>query len=161
MQKPLLQFEEIELARITRIKPLWEKLNALHYEESVYFKDHYASFTFEKRMEGIVVRNSSQVKITLVSESGSARGYCLSTVDGANGEIDSLYLDADLRGCGVGRKLMQLHVDWLKEKACKRIRLSVSYGHEDVVAFYHKLGFYERLITLEYKGDDIADGISG
>lgn len=149
-QLPLI-FENLPLREIDSIKPLWEKLNALHCQDSVFFKDHYAVFTFDKRVEGIWQKPPDEVKITLVRQADQACAYCLSTADGANGEIDSLYVDEALRGQGVGRRLVEQHAAWLREKGCTKIRLAVSYGHESVLEFYHRCGFFERLTVLEYK----------
>ena len=144
-------YADISLQDIIQIQPLWEKLNTLHYQDSIYFKDHYANFTFEKRVELIHRMPAEQVKITLVMQNGAALGYCLSTVADGSGEVDSLYVDEALRGQGVGKRLVEEHVAWLKEKGCDKIRLVVSYGHESVLDFYHACGFFERLTVLEYK----------
>lgn len=143
--------EEIRLDQIILIKPLWEKLNEFHFRESVYFKDHYSTFTFEERIKDIAQRNACDVKISVIIEDGRKRGYCLSTVEGQNGEVDSLFIDDALRGRGLGRQIVDAHVAWMKAKGCKRIRLGVSYGNEAVLGFYHKAGFFERLTVMEYR----------
>ena len=47
--------------------------------------------------------------------------------------------------------LVKLHTEWMKQNNCEKIVVTVSYGHNSVLDFYHKVGFYERLIELEYK----------
>ncbi len=39
----------------------------------------------------------------------------------------------------------------MKQNNCEKIVVAVSYGHDSVLDFYHKVEFYERLIELEYK----------
>ncbi|MEM5773731.1 MAG: GNAT family N-acetyltransferase [Anaerolineaceae bacterium] len=66
-------------------------------------------------------------------------------------KLNSLYVDEALRGQGVGRRLVEQHAAWLREKGCIKIRLAVSCEHESVLEFYHRCGFFERLTVLEYK----------
>jgi len=67
----------------------------------------------------------------------------------------SIYLEDELRGRGIGKKLIEEHTNWFKEKECSCIRLAVSYGHEDSVRdFYHRMGFFERLTYFELKVED-------
>ena len=44
---------EKDITEIEIIKPLWEKLNLIHLDKSVYFKSKYEKFTFDKRMNSI------------------------------------------------------------------------------------------------------------
>jgi hypothetical protein len=39
----------------------------------------------------------------------------------------------------------------MKEKGCEKIGVAVSFGHDSVNKFYHKMGFYERLVFFELK----------
>jgi diamine N-acetyltransferase len=143
--------KDIKKDKINIIQPLWEQLNQIHLADSIHFKEHYKTFTFERRIESITKKDESDIKISLVVIDNQNRGYCFSTVDGLNGEIDSLYLDAEIRGSGIGKILVEEHIKWLREKGCLKIRLGVSFGHDSVLEFYHKLGLYERMIYLEYK----------
>ena len=78
-------------------------------------------------------------------------GYCISTVKDSLGEIESLYLRPELRKKNFGKMLVESHTEWLKAKKCKKIKVTVSYGHDSVLKFYNKMGFFERLIELEFK----------
>ena len=151
----MIEIKDIQKDEIHCIRNLWEKLNKIHYEDSVYFEDHYSSFTFEKRVESLLQKDEQDLKITIVVDGPRYLGYCISSIDEANGEIDSIYLEDDLRGRGIGKSLIERHTSWLKGKGCSRIRLAVSYGHEESVQeFYHRMGFYERLILFELKDTD-------
>lgn len=147
---------DISKDKINRIRNLWEKLNKLHYEDSIYFEDHYESFTFEKRIESILNKDDENLKISVVNDGPSFVGYCISSIDGKNGEIDSIYIDEELQSRGYGKQLIKDHIKWMKEKGCDQIRAAVSFGHDSVIDFYHKLGFYERLVYFELK-DGIED----
>ncbi len=142
---------DVPKERIACIRNLWEKLNRMHYEDSVYFEDHFESFTFEKRIEGLLRFDEDDIKITVVKDGPRFLGYCVSTIRGNEGEIESLYLEEELRGRGQGKALVAEHKAWMKERGCARIRVGVSYGHDSAIRFYHAAGFFERVTYLELK----------
>jgi len=148
----MIEITDISIEEINCIKELWEELNKIHYKDSVYFKDHYNSFTFERRIEKFTAVNASNIKISVAKENDAVLGYCISTKEGSNGEIDSLFTDTKIRGQGIGKQLLNRHVEWLKENGCSKLRVAVSYGHESAVKnFYNKAGFYERMLCFELK----------
>jgi diamine N-acetyltransferase len=145
--------KKLSLRQINEIKPLWESLNQVHLADTVFFKDHYKSFTFEKRSARWRIMTDEDILI-LVAESEEKKliGYCISTQDQLKqGEIDSLYVTPEFRGKGVGKILTERSLEWLQSNRCNPIRLAISYGHESVISFYQKIGFYPRMTILEYK----------
>jgi diamine N-acetyltransferase len=129
------------------IKPLWEGLNAHHLLKSTHFKKHFSEFTSEKRMEGL---NKRDLLIAYVAQDNNENiGYCIATVDGANGEVDSLFVEAAYRGKGVGEELMSLALKWLEEQKCETVRVSIAEGNESVLDFYRRFGFMERLTVMQ------------
>ena len=149
----MIELLDIAKEQINCIRNLWEKLNRMHYEDSVYFEDHFASFAFEERKRAILALDGPDLKITVVKDGPRFLGYCISSISDAKGEIDSLYLEDELRGRGIGKRLVDGHVDWMRDKGCSRIRAAVSFGHDAVVEFYHKMGFFERLVYFELKDE--------
>ena len=145
------RIEDIPLGDVYVIKSCWEDLNLLHEEDSVYFKDHYKQFTFDERIKSFSKIESDNIKITVVRKNNDVLGYCISSVKDSAGEVESLYLKPELRKHDFGRQLVELHTAWLKSKNCKKIKVTVSYGHDSVLKFYNKMGFFERLIELELK----------
>lgn len=147
-----LTYRRLAKQSLYEIKPLWEELNKIHLKDSVYFKDHYTTFNFDKRAANWKDIPEENIFILVVdSVEDIPVGYCVSTTKDQYGEVDSLFLNPDYRGNGLGRQLLKKNIDWLKSKNCRTIRLSVSYGHENVVGFYEKMGLYPRLTVLEYK----------
>jgi diamine N-acetyltransferase len=145
---------DIPIEKINCIKNLWYKLNKMHYEDSIYFEDHFESFTFEDRIEKFKNTNRENLKITIIKEDNRFLGYCISDIEKDIGEIESIFIEEELRGRGLGKKIMLDHMNWLKESGCKRIRVSVSYGHEKAVQkIYQSMGLYERLIVFELKNE--------
>lgn len=145
------RFADIPKAEVAKIKSLWESLNRMHLDDSVYWKDHYKNFTFEKRMSFMDGFPDENIKITTVVIGEAVLGYCISTASADLGEIDSLYLDGKIRKMRLGERLVRSHVDWLRAKRCAKIKVSVAHGHESVLRFYNKQGFFERRIELELK----------
>ncbi|MBN1698877.1 MAG: GNAT family N-acetyltransferase [Spirochaetales bacterium] len=142
----------IGIDEIKRIEPLWKELNRLHAGESVYFGGYFRTRTFRDRCEAFYKRKPSELRIEIVSAGGEDVGYCVATAseDGA-GEIDSLFLKEPWRGRGIGARLVSSALAWLDACGAVRKRIMVAYGHESVLPFYRKFGFYPRLTLLERK----------
>ncbi len=144
---------KIKKEELSIIKPLWSKLNDIHHDDSIYFKDHFASFTFEKRISKFAEHNENAIMIEVVEAAGHApAGYCISTIgpDGG-GEIDSIFIDDGHRNRQLGDRLIRNSIDWFHRHRCPRIRVAVAHGHESVFPFYQKYGFFPRMTCLEMK----------
>ncbi len=132
---------------INGIKALWENLNAHHLSRSTHFKDHFSKLTFENRMEPLKKRDCF---IGYVAEdNGESVGYCIATVDGSVGEIDSLFVKKSHRGKGTGAELISRALKWLEAQGCEVMKVSIAEGNEDALAFYRKFGFTERFIVMQ------------
>lgn len=69
-------------------------------------------------------------------------GYCFSSLGkGSTGEIDSLYIEPQVRRHGIGRRLVEVALRWLVERGCDDIKLWVYPRNTDAMAFYGRLGF--------------------
>ena len=148
-------YELLEPGQIHLIEPLWEKLNILHRDDSLHFGDRYRAFTFGKRIEGLLSLPPGNLRIeTVVSESGQRVGYCLSSVDGDGvGELQSLFLEEEYRGRGIGARLTGESLAWMKSRNCRVMQVVVAGGHESVLPFYERFGFFVRRTVLEHAGD--------
>jgi diamine N-acetyltransferase len=143
----MLKIIAIGMDEIGIIRPLWEGLNGHHLSQSTHFKKHFSEFTFEKRMEGLKKRDRLIAYVT--RDNGNNIGYCIATVDGLNGEIDSLFVEMAYRGRGVGGELMSLALKWLEEQKCETVRVSIAEGNESAIDFYRRFGFAERLTVMQ------------
>jgi ribosomal protein S18 acetylase RimI-like enzyme len=153
IEENMIKIERIKINRITVIKPLWEKLNQIHYQDSIYFKDHYKNFTFKKRAEKFIKMNDDDILIeTAMEEDSMIAGYCITTISGDKaGEIESIYIEERCRGKKIGERLIKNSLQWLKNKKASTVGLAVCYGHESVFPFYEKFGFYPRTTRLELR----------
>ncbi len=77
-------------------------------------------------------------------------------LDGPTVELHRLYLDADLRGQGLGRRLFETGVAWAREQGAWRIELWSDTRFEDAHRLYERLG-YVKMDTREL--DDVNDTV--
>jgi Acetyltransferases len=139
-------------AELSRIAPLWEQLNAQHLKNSQNFKEHYHAQTFESRSAKFRALGGGCVHIGAAqTPDGALAGYCICTCEGDAGELDSIYIEAQYRGKGVGRRLAEDGVAWLKAKGCRGIIVTVADGNEQAFGFYERLGFRVRKTVLWLK----------
>jgi len=139
---------------IDRVAPLWKELNRQHLSLSPYFKDYYRALTFEDRKRSIQQRVSGgEIRVDLaLDNSGQPIGYCVTSIDRKlTGEIDSMFVDPQCRGQGIGTVLMEKALDWLKVKGAKKTIVSVAVGNEQAYIFYEQFGFFPRRTLLEQK----------
>ncbi len=140
---------QLDKKDIFLIRPLWEELNNLHGQVSTHFKDHFESFTFEKRFEQI--QNKDAFVVLAAKEGSSYTGYCIASVENKIGEIDSIYIKPTNRKNKLGETLLSSAELWLKSKNVVKILVSVAEGNESVFHFYNKQGYYQRYTVLEKK----------
>ncbi|MGL1893150.1 MAG: GNAT family N-acetyltransferase [Spirochaetaceae bacterium] len=143
-----LKIEEINKDNIEIIKELWDSLRIMHKQNSTYHKDFFDSMTFEKRITKFMEIENENIKIDVLKNNNLSVGYCISTVIGAIGELDSLFIAKEFRKYKFGYKLVQNSTRWLKSKQCEKIQVAVAQGHESVFGFYEKFGFYPRVTVL-------------
>lgn len=140
---------QLDRERYHEIEELWERLNTRHHELSGNFKEHFASLTFEKRMQAVF--RKEQFAIFVAVDDGGYAGYHIASVEKNRGEIDSLFVDPARRVRGVGAKLMQAALGWLDGMGCAEIYLYVAEGNESALEYYKRFGFYKRFDLLQRK----------
>jgi diamine N-acetyltransferase len=148
-----ITYKRIQSRDIEIIKPLWEKLLLHHQEKSADFKYFYSTFTFEIRIKNLVALPDDNLFIeTAEDESGVIAGYCITSIkaDGT-GELDSIYIEDSFRTRGIGGRLVNDSLEWMKKRGCTKITVSVANGNEEAMPFYEKFGFRHRLSVLELR----------
>jgi len=138
-----ISYDEVEV-----IKNLWEKNRQYHENTSEYFKESYRFISFEERVKAF---ENQTIKITVAKSDDGYIGYCISTIIDGKGEIDSLHVEENNRGNGIGKKLVIKHMEWLKENNCKVIGVTVSQENETTIGFYKKLGFYPNTLYMQQR----------
>jgi ribosomal protein S18 acetylase RimI-like enzyme len=136
---------EKNIKEIELIKPLWEQLNSIHLDKSIYFKNKFRNHTFEKRMKSIYEKSQkgiTKLDMLLDSDNGNYVGYCLYSIEGNLGEIDSIYIENQYRKFKLGDKLMKNALDWFESNAITNIEISVVYANDEALPFYERYGFH-------------------
>ena len=75
----LPNYQLLPRTELARIKPLWQKLNEIHLHDSIHFKDHYSSFTFEKRIMAWNALPDERVWILTAEINDEIIGYIVAT----------------------------------------------------------------------------------
>ncbi len=138
---------QIEKDKISNIRFLWEELNELHGQLSTHFKEHFKNFNFTDRMN--LLKDKDFYTVFAAQNENGFIGYCIASVKGKVGEIDSIYIKTDYRHLGTGENLISKAESWLRSKGASKIIVGVAEGNESVFGFYHKYGFRHRVTILE------------
>jgi diamine N-acetyltransferase len=151
---PNIQYSDGDNALLEAIEPLWEKLNAHHQAKSVYFSDLFTKLTFAERIAEFRTEDKLTLRVDLARdlETSILVGYCISTIDSHQvGEVDSMFVEKDYRGLGIGDRLIRKALDWIQSHPVKSLQVSVAYGNEEVFDFYKRYGFLPRRTILIQK----------
>lgn len=139
---------------INFIESLWKKLNRHHEAKSNHFKGKYQAFTFEKRSKELLCKAQQgclRIELAKDRESDAYIGYCVSSVVDEIGEIESIYIEENHRGNGVGATLMENAIRWMDGKNVIQKKIQVAGGNEEALAFYERYGFVISAYVLTQK----------
>lgn len=147
----MIEIFDISYDEVDIIKDLWEKNRQYHERTSEYFKESYRFLNFNERIKAFSVFSKDTIKITVAKINGKCVGYCLSTSVNGKGELESMHVDEVKRGNGIGTKLVARHLQWMKEKNCEVIGVTVSQENEATIGFYRKMGFFPNTLYMQQK----------
>src|SRR6266542_4698299 len=113
-----LAIKQGDINNLDLIRPLWEKLNQLHFDLSPHFKRRFQDMNWDKRKHKLIEK-WKDILFDYVIDVNDHRivGYCISTIDKEDhkiGEIDSIYIDEAYRKSGLGKQLIDKAILWLK-----------------------------------------------
>jgi len=135
------------------IAVLWQKQLEYHKALSRHFSGYLDKMNFSLRKEGLLERSRGgaiRADLARDADTGELVAYCISTISGdRQGEIESIYVEPDYRGSGIGDDLMKKTLHWMDEYPVSRKVLAVGAGNEEVFAFYSRYNFYPRTTILE------------
>ncbi|WP_425449624.1 GNAT family N-acetyltransferase [Dethiothermospora halolimnae] len=147
----MVKYYDIPFEQIGGIKELWEKNRQYHENTSKHFKEIYQFIRFDEKAKSFSGFPKDKLKITVAEKDNQYVGYCISTIRGDKGEVESLHVDSESRRMGIGRELMNRHIKWLREKSSKVIGVTVSQENDSTISFYKKLGFYPNTLYMQMK----------
>jgi ribosomal protein S18 acetylase RimI-like enzyme len=149
----MIHYRDISFSEVSIIKDVWERNRKFHKEISKFFKDLYSDIVFEERISGFSSFDKDHIKITLAEDTDGSRilGYCISTFEGDKGDPQTLHVIEEARGKGIGKELMNGHMEWLKRNGCETITITVSYENYNTIEFYKSMGFMPNTIEMRLK----------
>ena len=121
--------------------------------ESATFSDPWSLESFEKEA-------NAKDHIYLVAEDdGAIAGYCGCWNVCGEGQIYNVAVREDMRGKGLGRKLMTEILKEGEEAGITAFTLEVRLGNEPAKALYHSLGFEDAGIRKNFYESPTEDAI--
>lgn len=144
-------FETLDITEVHRIRPLWERLKQHHGEVSTFFAERHAGIGFDERLTFLHAHGKDLFRLDVARLDGTDTqvGYCLSSIaEGRRGEVESIYVDADWRGQGLGRWFMEAALAWFDERGAEQVILGVVAGNDRALGFYERFGFFPRTTVL-------------
>jgi diamine N-acetyltransferase len=156
---PEIAYREVTVDRIDEVRLLWEKLNGYHSQLSPHLAKEMGCRTFDRRKQDLVAKaNTGKIRIELVADDKQDIAYCISSVlAGGAAEVDSVFVDMQYRGSGIGTELMRRALAWFRAAGATSIIVSVMHGNDKAVAFYQRFGFRPRAIIMKVSGEITAD----
>lgn len=148
-----IEYREIDAGAIDLIESLWEKLREHQGARSPHFAQHYANRTWRARKTELLEKaRTGALCIDLAKDLDTRKvvAYCVSTVSSkGKGCLESIFVELDYRGNGIGDSLMLRALEWMNNRQAKTVVLEVGVGNEAVIAFYNRYDFYPRTILLQ------------
>jgi GNAT superfamily N-acetyltransferase len=130
-----------------------------HTNECKY--DNYESVidSIKSKAEETFISRNEDTLILIAELEGKPVGYALGkifkediTADNGTGRMglfDELFLDDTARGLGLGQKLIDETITWIKEKKINRIKLHAYSWNNNAKRLYERNGFKEYAVSYE------------
>jgi GNAT superfamily N-acetyltransferase len=143
---------------VSKISDLIDKLCKLesdNYDETI--EPNYSKTEFGKKFIKERI-NENEDRFSLVAENeNNIVGYFIGSItmpeeyrkQAKIGEGETMFIEEEFRGNGIGSKFIKMFENWCKEKGINRTRLVASSKNTKGVKLYKKLGYEEQDITLE------------
>lgn len=148
----MITYHETDENDLEIISDMWKNLINHLQSQSKYFPDDYQHLIFEERKKQLIrIAESGKLRLDLVKNGNYYLGYSVSSIVGAKGSVDSLYVAQPHRNEGIGNKLMERSLNWMELNGVSDLEILVSYGNKDALKFYEKFGFYPKHLILKKK----------
>ena len=144
-----LRYEVLDETGLDRVAELWARLNTHHRSTTLGWSDHFARFTFGERIARLTAPGK-QIRLDLATDrhSGTPVGYCISSLAGGHGELESIFVEPAYRHGSVGERLARAGIAWMDANGASDIEIVVAVGNEAALRFYERLGFSPRTYHL-------------
>jgi diamine N-acetyltransferase len=162
-----VNYREVGADGIDEVRPLWERLRGYHAALPDWpFAGEVAATPFERRRQELLAKAAGgalRVEIaTPTSGYAAAVAYCVATLTAAGrGEVDSMFVDSEWRGRGVGTELLRRALHWLEGRGAITTSVAVAHANSAAASFYSRFGFAPRTLMLELRPEPPAVKSSG
>ena len=150
MADPAITYSSGGVEQLDLVGPLWEALNEHHRSRSTHFAEFFAGNSFAPRraqLEAKAGRGHLLVDLAKFAD-GTPVAYCVSSIEGELGEVESIYVAPNLRGRGIGDTFMKRALAWMDEHAVRVRSVAVVAGNEAAFGFYARYGFHPSYTML-------------
>lgn len=133
---------------IPQLRGCLMELAAYHNRVANEFAGDYPIFDLDAQLDylaGLVAKGEGRVEA--VFENGEIAGFCEASHSDGHGDIGYLFLRKSLRGKGLGERLLNSAVEYLKKNGVAFIDIKVVAGNP-ARHFYEKQGFRVRSETM-------------
>lgn len=135
------------------VEPLWRKLVEHHKVRSEHFRHEFETIDFDIRKRMLEDKAKNGTVWVEIAEDRVTRkpvGYCISSIDRyKQGELESIYVENEFRGQGIGENLVKRSLGWMDQQGARNKTVVVATGNEEVLGFYKRFGFLPRQILLK------------
>jgi GNAT superfamily N-acetyltransferase len=133
----MLEYGEANRADLPQILELYQQLNPSHVD-----------FSIEKANEAWDKIESSNTKYFVAKDDGRIIASCYISIipnltfNGKSiGYLENVITDEKYRRRGIGKKIIEMAVQYAKENNCYKVVLQSGIGRSDAHAFYKAIGF--------------------
>ncbi|MTI71589.1 MAG: GNAT family N-acetyltransferase [Firmicutes bacterium] len=136
------------------------KFNRVNHNNDSKYDDYSLVIKAIKKKAEETFKYRNENTLILIAEiENKPVGYALGriykedeTADNGTGEmglLDELFIEDRARGAGLGQKLLNEAIKWMKEKGIKRIKLHAYSWNDNAIKLYERNGFKEYVVSYE------------
>ena len=85
------------------------------------------------------INTDPALHVWVAKEEQRVIGFCIALKEALNGHVRAIYVLPAHQGRGIGKRLLQVALDWLGDR--KPVTLSVAVYNTRAIAFYRRFGF--------------------
>lgn len=145
-------YRDLGVEGLAETQSMWERLRDFHVVLSARFAEDIRLKAFAARcaeLQGKSAAGGLRVDVAYLEPSGRSVGYCITSRSGAAGEIESLYVDDELRGHGIGTALMRRALAWFDDHGVTKRLVSLMVENDRALRFYQQFRFHAREIVMQ------------
>lgn len=142
---------------LERIRALWDALYRHQEEHGMLLR--LPADAFDHWMRGIAPYLGRFAAVFIAERGSAAVGFAAARVrtmppqfgTSAVGTVSELYVSHEERGGGVGERLLDAPVQWLRGQGITRIEVQVVSANPEALRFYQRLGWIPEFTQLVWQ----------